>query len=128
MSGSRSKAERPSTGPPRLISHAVVGQIAHPIRPARTFNFQAGDVGAVPLAMGHYVENIGDSKLRFLEIFRSDHFADMSLTLWLALTPRELVRAHGPIAVRRVDHLVVTGSICGCLCTSPPFRRRARRA
>jgi oxalate decarboxylase len=61
---------------------------------ARTFNFQAGDVGSVPLAMGHYVENIGDSTLRFLEIFRSDHFADVSLRQWLALTPHELVRAH----------------------------------
>jgi oxalate decarboxylase len=61
---------------------------------ARTFNFQAGDVGAVPFPMAHYVENIGDSTLRFLEIFRSDHFADVSLAQWLKLTPHELVRAH----------------------------------
>ncbi|MGM3237869.1 cupin domain-containing protein, partial [Bacillus cereus group sp. BC24] len=27
---------------------------------ARTFNYQAGDVGYVPFAMGHYVENTGD--------------------------------------------------------------------
>ena len=26
---------------------------------ARTFNYHAGDVGYVPFAMGHYVENIG---------------------------------------------------------------------
>jgi oxalate decarboxylase len=61
---------------------------------ARTFNFQAGDVGAVPFPMGHYIENIGDTTLRFLEIFRSDHFADVSLAQWLAFTPHELVRAH----------------------------------
>jgi oxalate decarboxylase len=61
---------------------------------ARTFNFQAGDVGAVPFAMGHYVENIGTTTLRFLEIFRSDHYADVSLAQWLAFTPHELVRAH----------------------------------
>jgi oxalate decarboxylase len=61
---------------------------------ARTYNFQAGDVGTVPLAMGHYVENIGDTTLRFLEVFRSDYYADVSLSQWLAFTPRELVRAH----------------------------------
>lgn len=61
---------------------------------ARTFNYQAGDVGYVPFAMGHYVENIGDEPLRFLEIFRSDHFADISLNQWLALIPPKLVQAH----------------------------------
>jgi oxalate decarboxylase len=61
---------------------------------ARTFDYQAGDVGYVPFAMGHYVENTGDEPLVFLELFRSDHFADMSLHQWMALTPPELVAAH----------------------------------
>ncbi len=61
---------------------------------ARTFNYQAGDVGYIPFPMAHYVENIGKTTLRFLEAFRSDHYADVSLANWLALTPHELVRAH----------------------------------
>jgi oxalate decarboxylase len=61
---------------------------------ARTFDYQAGDVGYVPFAMGHYVENIGDEPVRFLEMFKSDRFADVSLNQWLALTPPTLVRAH----------------------------------
>jgi len=61
---------------------------------ARTFDYQAGDVGYVPFAMGHYVENTGDEPLVFLEMFRSDRFADMSLNQWMALTPPDLVRAH----------------------------------
>jgi len=61
---------------------------------ARTFDYQAGDVGYVPFAMGHYVENIGDEPVRFLELFRSDRFSDMSLAQWMALTPPELVKAH----------------------------------
>ena len=61
---------------------------------ARTFDFQAGDVGYIPFAMGHYVENTGDETLRFLELFRSDRFADLSLQQWMALTPPELVQAH----------------------------------
>lgn len=61
---------------------------------ARTFNMQSGDVGYVPFAMGHYIQNIGDTSLRFLEMFRSDHYADISLNQWLALLPPDLVRQH----------------------------------
>ncbi len=61
---------------------------------ARTFDYQAGDVGYVPFAMGHYVENTGDEPLRYLEMFRSNRFADVSLIQWLGLTPPELVQAH----------------------------------
>jgi oxalate decarboxylase len=61
---------------------------------ARTFDFRAGDVGYVPFAMGHYIENTGTTTLRFLEIFKSSYFADVSLNQWMALTPPELVEAH----------------------------------
>ena len=61
---------------------------------ARTFDFQANDVGYVPFAMGHYIENTGNTTLRFLEVFKSDYYADVSLNQWLALTPPELVRRH----------------------------------
>ncbi|ASB62416.1 oxalate decarboxylase [Bacillus sp. A053] len=61
---------------------------------ARTFNYQAGDVGYVPFAMGHYVENIGDEPLVFLEIFKDDHYADVSLNQWLAMLPETFVQAH----------------------------------
>jgi oxalate decarboxylase len=61
---------------------------------ARTFDYQAGDVGYVPFAMGHYVENTGTTPLRFLEMFKSSYFADLSLDTWMALTPPELLQAH----------------------------------
>jgi oxalate decarboxylase len=61
---------------------------------ARTFDYQAGDVGYVPFAMAHYVQNLGDEPLRFLEMFRSPRFMDVSLNQWMALTPPELVQAH----------------------------------
>ncbi len=44
--------------------------------------------------MGHYVENTGTTLMRFLELFRSSYFADVSLDQWMALTPPELVSAH----------------------------------
>ncbi|KAJ7266554.1 oxalate decarboxylase [Mycena rebaudengoi] len=61
---------------------------------ARTFNYQPGDIGYVPAAMGHYVENTGNTTLTFLEIFKTDRFQDISLNQWLALTPPDLVKAH----------------------------------
>ena len=61
---------------------------------AGTFDYQAGDVGYVPFAMGHYVENTGTTPLRFLEMFKSSYYADVSLDQWIALTPPELVQAH----------------------------------
>ena len=61
---------------------------------ARTFDFLAGDVGYVPFAMGHYIENTGSTPLRFLEIFKSSYYADVSLNQWMALTSPELVSAH----------------------------------
>jgi oxalate decarboxylase len=61
---------------------------------ARTFDYQAGDVGYVPKSMSHFVENTGNETLRFLELFRSPRYMDMSLAQWMALTPPELVEAH----------------------------------
>jgi oxalate decarboxylase len=61
---------------------------------ARTFDFQAGDVGYIPFAMGHYVENTGTTTLRFLEMFKSSYYADLSLNQWMALTPPELLKVH----------------------------------
>jgi oxalate decarboxylase len=72
---------------------------------ARTFDYQAGDVGYVPFAMGHYVENTGQGQLRFLEMFRSDRFADLSLSQWLALSPPELVQAHLNLDARTIAAL-----------------------
>ncbi|MDQ0493391.1 oxalate decarboxylase family bicupin [Paenibacillus brasilensis] len=61
---------------------------------ARTFDFRAGDVGYVPFAYGHYIQNTGTSTLWFLEMFKSDRFADVSLNQWMALTPTELIQSN----------------------------------
>lgn len=73
------------TGTGRMTAFAAQGA-------ARTFDVRAGDVGYVPYAYGHYVQNTGDCSLWFLEMFKSDRFADVSLNQWMALTPHELVR------------------------------------
>ncbi|MED5019746.1 oxalate decarboxylase family bicupin [Paenibacillus chibensis] len=59
---------------------------------ARTFNYRAGDVGYVPFANGHYIQNTGTETLWFLEMFKSSRFEDVSLNQWMALTPNPLVQ------------------------------------
>jgi oxalate decarboxylase len=72
---------------------------------ARTFDYRGGDVGYVPKSMPHYVENIGSTTLRFLELFRSPNYEDVSLTQWMALTPHELVQAHVNLDRALLDQL-----------------------
>lgn len=60
---------------------------------ARTFNYRAGDVGYVPVGGFHYIQNTGKEKLVFLEWFKSDHYSDVSLAQWLAMTPNEVVKS-----------------------------------
>jgi oxalate decarboxylase len=74
-------------GEARMGVFAAAGQ-------ARTFDFRASDVGYVPFAMGHYIENTGSRTLRFLEMFKSSYYADISLDQWMALTPPELLKVH----------------------------------
>lgn len=62
---------------------------------ARTFDYQAGDVGIVPRNMGHFIENLSDDEeVEVLEIFRADKFQDFSLFQWLGETPQRLVKEH----------------------------------
>lgn len=72
---------------------------------ARTADFNPGDVGYVPQTFGHYVENTGDTDLVFLEMFRTDRYADISLNDWLTHLPPELVEQHLGISARDLDAL-----------------------
>ena len=78
---------------------------------ARTMDFQAGDVGYVEKSLLHYVENTGDTDLVFLEMFKSDHFEDLSLSVWLSHTPPELVMAHLKIDQSTFDAIPKTESV-----------------
>jgi oxalate decarboxylase len=61
---------------------------------ARTMDFEEGDVGYVLQSNPHYIENTGDADLVFLEMFKSDHYEDISLAEWMAHTPALLVSQH----------------------------------
>lgn len=59
-----------------------------------TVEFHPSDVGYVPQSIGHYVENIGKDPVRFLEVFTTPNYADISLASWMNNIPHELVAAH----------------------------------
>jgi oxalate decarboxylase len=61
---------------------------------ARTMDFETGDVGYVQKMLPHYIENTGTTDLKFLEMFKSSFYQDLSLSEWLTHTPPELVAAH----------------------------------
>jgi len=44
----------------------------------------------VPISYGHYIENLGDEPLVYLELFRAPKFQDMSVMQWMANTPPEV--------------------------------------
>jgi oxalate decarboxylase len=51
-------------------------------------------VGYVQQTLPHYIENTGDTDLRFLEMFKSSFYQDLALSEWLTHTPPQLVAAH----------------------------------
>ena len=65
-----------------------------PTGKARTMDFNANDVGFVPAVAGHYIENIGDTDLVFLEMFKADEFQDFSMNNWIRRLPPQMVTSH----------------------------------
>jgi len=61
---------------------------------ALTMDFAAGDIGYVRRNYGHYVENVGDTELQFVGVFRAPRYQEISLSDWLTHTPPKLVAQH----------------------------------
>jgi oxalate decarboxylase len=70
---------------------------------ARTMDFEQGDVGYILQSTPHYVQNTGDTDLVFLEMFKSDHYEDISLAEWMAHTPHLLVNQHLQVGGAMID-------------------------
>jgi oxalate decarboxylase len=70
-----------------------------------TVEFHPSDVGYVPQSIGHYIENVGKDTLRFLEVFVTPEYADVSLASWMNNVPHELVAAHLNIDVATLQNL-----------------------
>ncbi|MDB5367549.1 MAG: oxalate decarboxylase [Rhodospirillales bacterium] len=56
--------------------------------------FEAGDVGYVPLGYGHAIENIGSEDLLVILTFDSGDYQEISLTDWLSQTLPSVLAAN----------------------------------
>jgi oxalate decarboxylase len=73
---------------------------------SRTFDFKPGDTAVFPDNSGHYIENTSPTEnLTFIEIYKSERVADVSLTQWLALTPADIVADVLKVPVSVVEGL-----------------------
>ncbi len=61
---------------------------------AVTNDFAPGDIGYVKRSYGHYIKNIGNEDLVFLEVFKTPTFQEVSLSDWLSHTPPAMLAAH----------------------------------
>jgi oxalate decarboxylase len=70
---------------------------------ARTMDFNANDVGYVPVVAGHYIENTGDTDLIFLEMFAASEFLDFSLNQWIRRLPKIIAMDHLGLSSEEID-------------------------
>lgn len=61
---------------------------------AVTEQFEAGDVGYVPMGAGHYIKNTGSEVCRILIGFNSGHYEAIDLSEWLAGNPVDVLATN----------------------------------
>ena len=74
---------------------------------AMTMDFNAGDIGYVKKNLGHYVENVGDTDMVFVAVFRASRYEEVSLSNWLTHTPP--ATGFPASECRRSDHREMAG-------------------
>lgn len=94
---------------------------------SRTYDFQAGDVGYIPVTSAHYLENTGDEDLVYVgkwiilalrcmivsnetneyitEVLQAPIYNDISVAQWLGLTPKQVVKDHLGLSENTLDRL-----------------------
>ncbi len=65
-------------------------------------DFEEGP-GYVAQSPPHYIENVGDTDLLFLEMFKAAHYEDISLAEWMAHTPHQLIDQHLHVGMVMID-------------------------
>ncbi|OWP02729.1 hypothetical protein B2J93_146 [Marssonina coronariae] len=93
---------------------------------SNTFDFTVGDVRYIPASNSHYIENTGTEDLIFPEVIscqdiasqrphsqrrlglKQPVFGDISVSQWLALTPKQIVKDHLHLPDSALDNLPKT--------------------
>ena len=53
-----------------------------------TMDFNAGDIGYVKRNYGHYVQNVGDTDMQFIAVFRASRYEEISCRTGLLIRRR----------------------------------------
>lgn len=75
---------------------------------AVTENFNAGDVGYVPMGAGHYIKNTGTEVCCILIGFNSGNYEAIDLSEWLAGNPKDVIATNLGIEQALVNKLPQT--------------------
>lgn len=70
-----------------------------------TRDFGPGDVGYVPMGYGHYIETVGDAECEMLAVFNAGDYQEISLSEWLAKTPKSVLETNFGVAPSIIDSL-----------------------
>ncbi len=65
--------------------------------------YEAGDVGYVPMGAGHYIKNTGEEKLIVLIGFNSGHYEAIDLSDWLSGNPKDLLEGNFGVSAEIID-------------------------
>jgi len=78
---------------------------------AMTMDFNPGDIGYVKRNLGHYVENVGDTDLQFVGVFRASRYEEI---FFVQLADAYAAGASSPASeYRRGDHREMAGQRAG---------------
>jgi Cupin len=102
---SPNNVDEPTTRPLSLSPYIIKGvgraTVFNTGPAAMTANFHAGDIGYVKKALGHFLENTGNTDLVYMGVFRAERFEEVSLSDWLvAQSNRHGCRDAKPRSVR----------------------------
>ena len=91
--------------PEHSISLRVIQQYSQTIAVC-DFNQVDFLINLTNTTLGHYIENTSATKnLTWIEIYKADRVADVSLTQWLALTPSDLASSILKVPAEFVETL-----------------------
>lgn len=88
-----------------FLSGQALVTVYTPPSSSRTFDYGPGDVGYIPQTFAHYIENTGDDPVNLLEVLRAPKFTDISVSQWLGLTPKQVVKDHLNLTDSALDNL-----------------------
>lgn len=68
-----------------------------------TEQYNAGDVGYVPMGAGHYIKNKGDSVCKILIGFNTGTYEAIDISEWLAGNPKDVVETNFGLKEREIN-------------------------